>query len=519
MNLIGNQELSILSLFLTGWIPFALSIICLFYGSRRASRQKKQIAAELQETKELLDALLQQSADAVTIIGTKGKVEQMNQAAVKLFGYTKEMVIGQTLPHIPDEKKEEIRKIFAQVVNGRSFIGCETRRIHHDGSIVPVSLSLTPVLNAAGQVVRIISCSRDMREHKLIEQELKASQANYRLITENMSDMIFVYKTDGSVLYASASHTKQLGYPIQEFLGMSVLDQARLIHPDDVELVTSLFVREWTDENETTVVYRLRHRDGHWVSVESRYKPIRDEEGRVDSVMIVSRDVSEIMETKELLRQSDKLSAIGQLAAGIAHEIRNPLTSLRGFVQLLQASMADQRYCEIMLSELDRINFIVTELLVLAKPQGMKFSEKNPGLIIQNVVSLLESQANMNNVIFHVNMDPQLPMISCDENQLKQVFINICKNAIEALPEGGEVFVEGKSMMDSRIQISIRDTGCGIEPSRMPRLGEPFYTTKENGTGLGLMVSYRILEDHGGSFSIESERDKGTTVHITLPVQ
>ncbi|KQL49150.1 diguanylate cyclase [Brevibacillus choshinensis] len=519
MNPIGNQALSILTLFLTGWIPFALSIICLFYWRRRASLEKKQIAAELLETKELLDALLQQSSDAVTITDTKGKVERMNQAAVKLFGYTEEMLMGKTLPHIPDEEKEEICNTFAQVVNGRSFHGCETRRIHHDGSTVPITLSLTPVLNAEGQVVRIISCSRDMTEHRMIEKELKATHANYRLITENMSDMIFVYKKDGPVLYVSASHTKQLGYPIHEFLGMSGLEQASLIHPDDMELVTSLFGRDWTDENETTVVYRLRHRDGHWVSVESRYKPIRDEEGHVDSVMIVSRDVSEIMETKELLRQSDKLSAIGQLAAGIAHEIRNPLTSLRGFVQLLQASMADQRYCEIMLSELDRINFIVTELLVLAKPQGMKFLKKNPGQIVQNVVSLLESQANMNNVIFHVNMDSQLPMISCDENQLKQVFINICKNAIEALPEGGEVFVEGKTLMDSRIQISIRDTGCGIEPNRLPRLGEPFYTTKENGTGLGLMVSYRILEDHGGSFSIESERDKGTTVHITLPVR
>lgn len=147
----------------------------------------------------------------------------------------------------------------------------------------------------------------------------------------------------------------------------------------------------------------------------------------------------------------------------------------------------------------------------------MKFQEKNPVRIIQNVIFLLESQANMNNVIFHTRIDPQLPSIACDENQLKQVFINICKNAIEALPDGGDVYVDGKQLADSRIQISIRDTGCGIEPSRMPRLGERFYTTKENGTGLGLMVSHRILEEHGGSFSIESERGKGTTVYIQLP--
>ncbi|QRG69769.1 PAS domain-containing sensor histidine kinase [Brevibacillus choshinensis] len=519
MNLIGYQDQSILTLFWTGWIPFVLAIIWWMCGKRLASLQKKRLTSELEETKALLESLLQQSSDAVTVTDTQGNVELINDAAVKLFGYSKDKVIGRFPPYISEEEYENFQHAFAQVLAGKSITGYETKRIHQDGSTIPVSVSWTPIRKRDGQVVRIIGCSRDMTERKQIEQELEASEANYRLITENMSDMIFVYKKNGPVVYASSSHTKLLGYPIHELQNMDLLEQAILVHPDDLELVTNLFSREWTDENETTVVYRLRHRDGHWVSVESRFKPIRDEAGCVDSIMIVSRDVSEIVETKELLRQSDKLSAVGQLAAGIAHEIRNPLTSLRGFVQLLQSSMADQRYCEIMLSELDRINFIVTELLVLAKPQRMRFQEKNPVQIIHNVLSLLESQANMNNVIFHVNMDSQLPMISCDENQLKQVFINICKNAIEAMPNGGEVFVEGRENHDSRIQISIRDTGCGIEPSRMPRLGEPFYTTKEYGTGLGLMVSYRILEDHGGSFSIESERDKGTTVHITLPVQ
>uniref|UniRef100_A9U6N3 Sensory histidine protein kinase n=1 Tax=Physcomitrium patens TaxID=3218 RepID=A9U6N3_PHYPA len=286
---------------------------------------------------------------------------------------------------------------------------------------------------------------------------------------------------------------------------------AGLIHPDDLAMVAKVFTRDWEKCSGTTIVFRIRHQEGHWISIESRYNPILDETGKLDSVMIVSRDVSEVMHTKELLRQTDKLSAIGQLAAGIAHEIRNPLTSLRGFVQLLQASLAEPRYCEIMLAELDRINFIVSELLVLAKPQQMKFQEKIPTQIIYDVISLLESQANMNNVIFHDHLERSLPTISCDENQLKQVFINVCKNAIEALPQGGDIYVESTRLAPSRIRISIRDTGKGIDPSRIPRLGEPFYTTKENGTGLGLMVSYRILEEHGGSLTIESEPEKGTT--------
>lgn len=541
MNRIGYHPLFILVLFLAGWFPFTLyllasnkqlintphlsvipvilggGIIWLLYGNWRTFHRGRQGGADLEQTRELLEVLLQHPTDAIAIMDAEGRIERINHAYAELTGYTEEMLLGKKQPHLHKKRSEDIQAMYTQVLQGSTASGCETW-VHQNGSPLAVSYTLTPVFNQRGEVVRIIGCSRDLTERKRIEQELKASKANYRLITENMSDMIFVYQPSGNVLYASASHTKQLGYPIHELVAMKPDELAGLIHPDDLAMVAKVFTRDWEKCSGTTIVFRIRHQEGHWISIESRYNPILDEAGRLDSVMIVSRDVSEVMHTKELLRQTDKLSAIGQLAAGIAHEIRNPLTSLRGFVQLLQASLADPRYCEIMLAELDRINFIVSELLVLAKPKQMKFQDKKPTQIIYDVISLLESQANMNNVIFHDHLERSLPTISCDENQLKQVFINVCKNAIEALPEGGDIYVESSRLAGSRIRISIRDTGKGIDPIRIPRLGEPFYTTKENGTGLGLMVSYRILEEHGGSLTIESEPEKGTTVHITLPV-
>lgn len=532
MNSNGSHSLSTLLLFCAGWMPLtaylllaanphavqlALAAFAVLTGAavwflggswRRAARRTQE-NKEQEEIRALLEAVLALTTDAMAILDTQGNIEQMNPAGAKLFGPPDTEGTG-----VPADRREA----FQLARKGKPSPEWE-QRIERDGSSIPVACSYVPVFNAAGEVVRIIGRSRNLTEHEAIEK-LKANQANYRLITENMSDMIFVYKkTDGEVLFASPSHTRQLGYPIDELQAMKPGELMSLIHPDDVDMVLAACERDWTVESSAMLVYRLRHRDGRWISVESRSKPLLDEAGKVHSIMVVSRDVSEVMETKELLRQSDKLSAIGQLAAGIAHEIRNPLTSLRGFVQLLQASLADPRYCEIMLAELDRINFIVSELLVLAKPQSMKFEDKNPALIIQNVISLLESQANMNNILFHVDLDAHLPYISCDENHLKQVFINVCKNAIEALPQGGEIFVEGERVSPTRIHIRIRDTGCGIDPSQIPRLGEPFYTTKEKGTGLGLMISHRILEDHGGSLSIESEPGKGTTVHIALPAR
>lgn len=488
---------------------------------KRAAQEQEdwnQTKTELRKTKELLEAFLKHTPDAVSIVDVQGNVIRINQAAVEHFGYSEEALIGKPLPCIPEDRMDEVQQYHRHVLEGNAIIGLETVRTHSNGTPIHISLSMAPVLDSEGKVVGIIGSSRDITERRLVEQRLQESEANYRLITENMTDLVFFYKRDGTVKYASASNTMLLGYPIEELIEMGPEALAVLVHPDDLGMVAKVFNNNWDEERVTTIVVRLRHRDGHWVYVESSSKHIKDETGQVDSLLIVSRDVTEAIQTKELLRQTDKLSAIGQMAAGIAHEIRNPLTALRGFIQLLQASLEDKRYCEIMLSELDRINFIVSELLWLAKPQAVKYEVRDLSAIVHDVLSLLDSQANLNNIQIHTRMESGMPLISCEENHLKQVFLNLCKNAIEAMPDGGDMFVEGKQISPSHVQVSIRDTGCGIDPNGIPRLGEPFYTTKEKGSGLGLMVSYRILEDHGGSIHIESEWQKGTTLYITLPV-
>jgi len=140
------------------------------------------------------------------------------------------------------------------------------------------------------------------------------------------------------------------------------------------------------------------------------------------------------------------------------------------------------------------------------------------GGILKNVLSLLDSQAILNNIQIHTRISENLPLITCEENQLKQVFINLCKNAIEAMPNGGHLRVEAEELDKGEVRIRIIDTGGGIDPEQIPRLGEPFYTTKEKGTGLGLMVSRRIIQEHGGQIVISSEPGKGTTVDVILPV-
>ncbi|WP_290588048.1 ATP-binding protein [Alicyclobacillus sp.] len=231
------------------------------------------------------------------------------------------------------------------------------------------------------------------------------------------------------------------------------------------------------------------------------------------------RDLSERRRTEEALRQSEKLNAVGQLAAGLAHEIRNPLTALKGFVQLLQ-QRADEKargYLAVMQDELNRMELILSELLVLAKPQPVEIRRIRLQEALKDVIALTDSQLFMAGVQVQMEVDESAPPVSGDVNQLKQVFVNVIKNAIEAMPGGGRLTIR-MWQEAGWVRIAFRDTGVGIPKDLQLRVGEPFFTTKSSGTGLGVMMSRRILEAHGGAFEMESEPGIGTTVQISVPI-
>ncbi|GHH96847.1 hypothetical protein AM1BK_03900 [Neobacillus kokaensis] len=172
-----------------------------------------------------------------------------------------------------------------------------------------------------------------------------------------------------------------------------------------------------------------------------------------------------------------------------------------------------------MLDELNRINHIVGELLLLAKPQHVKFSITWVQKLLQDVISLLGTEASLYNVQIKSAFPKEELFIECEPNQLKQLFINIIKNAIEASINGGKVTISLKKEQENRILIMIKDNGCGISQERLQRIGEPFYSSKEKGTGLGLTVSFKIVQSHGGTIRFESEKNVGTTVFIELPME
>ncbi|WP_145053390.1 ATP-binding protein [Paenibacillus xylanexedens] len=350
---------------------------------------------------------------------------------------------------------------------------------------------------------------------KQMYEENRAVKEHLESIINQTADAIHITDLDGNVLRVNRAFEQLYGWRSREVEGRTL----KIIPPEAEEerreqhaqLIEGMSITS----NETTWMKK----DGTRVEVSVSTAPVRDEEGEITALISVSRDITSRNRMEELLRRSEKLTTVGQLAAGVAHEIRNPLTTLRGFLQLQQqTNKLNHRHLDLMLSELDRINLIVGEFLILAKPQAVHFQDRDIRFILGDVISLLDSQAHLHGVEFVLSASSDSAMVHCEENQLKQVFINLLKNGMEAMPNGGSIRIRLHHEEElNRVRIEIKDEGIGIPEEMMPKLGEPFFTNKESGTGLGLMVSQRIIQSHKGMMDIRSVMNKGTTVIIDLP--
>ncbi|WP_310192418.1 ATP-binding protein [Neobacillus niacini] len=345
-------------------------------------------------------------------------------------------------------------------------------------------------------------------------QELRESEQKFRIIFDNSMEGLMLWNESYQIVDINGSAERILGFPKERLLGQSLLDLFHRAEEKKQEIMNQ--IEHVTNDGKQYSPMVIKSSDGSL-----RHFDYSTKHGIVDGLnLTVIIDGTEKVEMQEQLRKSDRLNVIGELAAGIAHEIRNPMTSLKGFIQLLEPSIRREQpmYYDVITSELARIDSIINEFLILAKPQEIRFLEKDACQIMRETVDLLRPQAVLYNVQFDTRYEENLPFIFCEPNQLKKVFINLIKNGIEVMPSGGTITIKINQLDDQFIQISIQDEGIGIPKDILHKLGEPFYTTKEKGTGLGLMVSYRIVEEHKGSIQIESEEGIGTTFQIVLPL-
>lgn len=273
----------------------------------------------------------------------------------------------------------------------------------------------------------------------------------------------------------------------------------------------------------------IRNHAISWTNYQERYELLmdsnllKDEMGRTVGAYVIFKDVSNLRSLEEQVQRSDRLAMIGQISAGTAHEIRNPLTSIKGFLQVMKKSM-DERglekefgYTEIMLKEIDRINELVSEFLLLSKPKHGAFSPVSISTVLREILPIINNEAILHNVTVQYEAAIDFPMVVADRELLKQVFLNLSKNGIEAMGDGGILTLSEKVNQDEqKILVEIYDSGPGIPAFLIDKIFDPFFTTKENGTGLGLSVCQRIIHDIGGIIRVSS-KGFGTTFTISIP--
>jgi two-component system sporulation sensor kinase A len=446
-------------------------------GIVRDITEKKRIEDALRESEAKYRILAENTSDIITIIGVDGKMKYSSPSTFQNLGYFPEKSIGMDiLISIHRDDRDLVKAKFQRLLDGKESVQVEYRARHRDGRWIYFETRGVPVFDESGNVTSIVAVSRNITERKLAEEALRQSEQKYRLIAENTLDIIRLVDQHDLVVYASPSNGTVLGYQPEEIEGTP---NHALVHPEDLEKTILSFTRVKQTKKPAEIEFRYQHKQGHYLLLEAYGIPLLTADGEISGTIMVARDITQRKRSEEIIRETEKLSVIGRLAAGIAHEIRNPLTSLKGFIQLLHAGSAENKhYYEIMEKELDRINYIVSELLVLSKPQVINYKEKNLNELIESVITLLDTQAILNNVQIKTDLEPSLPPIRCEENQIKQVFINLLKNSIEASPNGGEILIKTKRTEGGKVLVRIVDQGCGIPEEQISRLGEPFFTTK-----------------------------------------
>lgn len=479
----------------------------------------KRLAVSDTNLKDIQFAL--DASSIVAITDPKGVITFANEKFIEISGYEENELLGKNHSILSSgyHSKEFFKNLWKTIGQGNVWRG-EIRNKAKDGTFYWVDTTIVPFLNKKGKPYQYVSIRNDVTDRKTTEEHLKQT-------VKEVNDIHFALNQSSIVAF-----TNQKGIITSvndKFCEISKYKREELIGQDHHILNSGFHSKEFFKQLWHTIgngrvwkgEIRNKAKDGTYYWVDTTIVPFLNEHGKPYQYLAIRNDITERKKTEEILHRQDKLAAVGQLAAGVAHEIRNPLTSMKGYAEFLLLDETDEQrkeFIDIILDEIDRVNNIVEDFMVLAKPKEVELKEKNIIPIIQDVLSLLEFEARKKHVRLHFDYKEDIIQIECDENRLKQVFLNFVKNGIEAMPDGGDLFVRS-FILEQNVQISIQDTGVGIPEEKLKKIGEPFFTTKENGNGLGLMVSFKIIESHNGKVFIESEQNKGTTFNILLPAK
>lgn len=358
---------------------------------------------------------------------------------------------------------------------------------------------------------------------------MHADLSGYALtVLDSVGDGVIVISQEGLVTLMNPAAEEMTGRSLRQMLRSS-FKESFSAEPILVEMVERTAASGVSLSDQDNVVLNP---SGRVLPANATTFPLLRSDGEAIGVILTLRDLTSIRELEAAVRQADRLSTLGTLAAGLAHEVKNPLGGIKGAAQLLERELdADSdlhEYPRVMIKEAERIDKIIRQLLDLASPRGPRYQPVNLHMVLGDIILLQREAADSREIAVTTGFDPSIPPIMADEAQLTQVFLNLIRNALEAMPEGGRLTVSSRVLSEYQlarnesrsrmVSVEVADTGQGIAEENLVKVGTPFFSTKDNGTGLGLAICQKIVAEHRGMLKIDSKPGQGTRISVLLPL-
>lgn len=368
---------------------------------------------------------------------------------------------------------------------------------------------------------RTITVEKELEEKKI---DFKKLEAINKYIVENINSGILTINSGERITSFNRAAEKVMGYKLDEIYNKPI----DTVFPDIMKAKHYSIIPDETSTSYFRIEKTFKRKDGKELFLGFAASPMKE-----GGYIIIFQDLTRIKEIEEQLRRVDRLRALGELAAGMAHEVRNPLTSISGSVQVLKKSLMldgeSQHLMNTVIREAERLNALITDFLLFAKP-ATKMTKIDLRDIINETVNIFKNSPESGNIDIQLKAEDGL-IVEGDSRQLKQVFWNLFINAGNAMANGGVLRIDsrlktqdhnlgsgGLGLKSDSVEVTISDTGMGIPPENIERIFDPFFTTRDSGTGLGLAVVHRIIDNHNGKITVKSKKDEGTSFKITLPV-
>jgi PAS domain S-box-containing protein len=513
----------------------------LLAAAEQQRRRAEKLADALQEERDILEVIMESTEAQLAYLDAQFNFLRVNSAYAQGSGHTKEQLIGHN--HFELFPHAENQAIFEQVRDTGEAVAFRAKPFVYSGQpergITYWDWTLIPIRGQTGKTRALVLSLMDVTEWERSAEELehhrerlqelvdrrtvalRASEARFRAIYEQAGIGVALGNAEGRLIQANPAYCRIVGYSPDELTGVLFTEYT---HPDDREAEMVLF-RELMAGTRDYYTIQKRHvrKDGQICWCALTVTPARGADGRPRFAIRMLQDITEQKQTMTALVQAEKLAVAGRLAASLTHEINNPLQSVIGCIGLAQETLEEGgdigQYLEVGLDELRRAADVVAGLRNLYRePDPHERESTDLDKLLQQVLVLAKKRCQECQVEVKYEASADFPAVTVAPDRMQQVFLNLTLNAIDAMPDGGELHVEVTPSEDGDgVRISFGDRGMGIAADAIPHLFDPFFTTKSDGLGLGLFISQNIVKEHGGDIEVDSQVGEGTTFTVWLP--